>query len=207
MKKILLFAAISYSAMSMAQKVTSSHSATALSAKITDMRAVKEKDNIQVKWSVAEETQIDEYQVQRSPNGVQFSTVGTLKAMKSSTLNYSFSDNSAATGVNYYRIAIIENGKTTYTKVVSIKNVIDKNSFTVYNQGQNLTIKLSGIEAGTYRLSVMNTSGQLLLSSSFQHDGSDITRQIEMNNGISQGVYRITLQGESAKFIKSILVQ
>jgi hypothetical protein len=53
----------------------------------------------------------------------------------------------------------------------------------------------------------MNTSGQLLYSVWLQHDGSDMTKQIDIKDGISKGVYRVTLQGENAQFIKSILVQ
>ncbi|HEX8334620.1 MAG TPA: hypothetical protein VF622_18490 [Segetibacter sp.] len=184
------------------------YSSTTMPVKVVDFKAVKEKEYVQLKWTVADETNIGEYQVQRSTNGVHFTTVGTLKARNSSSaLVYSYPDNSAAKGVNYYRLAIVENANTSYTKVVSIKNATDKNSFTVATQGQNLSIRLSGIEAGPYKLSVMNTSGQLLQSISFQHDGSDLSKQIDMRGSISKGVYRVTLQSENAQFIKSILVQ
>jgi hypothetical protein len=204
MKKIYLFAALMYSMSAFAQTSLSSAKPVAIS----ELKAVKEKETINLKWTVADETYIDEYRVQRSSNGVQFYTISTLKAKAiPAALNYTFTDNAAEKSLNYYRIAVVERGNILLSKVVSIKNVIDKNSFTVSTQGQNLNLKFNGIEAGTYRLSVMNTSGQLLQSSLLVHDGSDVTKQIDMKGSITRGVYRVTLQGESAQFIKSILVQ
>jgi hypothetical protein len=204
MKKIYLLTAFMYTMSALAQ--TSSPSAKP--GAIDDLKVVKEKENIFVKWAVADETYIDEYRVQRSSNGVQFYTIGTLKSKATpAAYNYSFPDLAATSGVNHYRLAIIENGKMSYSKIATIKNATDKNSFTVSNQGQNLNLKLSGIEAGTYRLSVMNTSGQILQSLSIIHDGSDVIKQIDMKGGITKGVYRVTLQGQNAQFIKSILVQ
>jgi hypothetical protein len=175
---------------------------------ILELKAVKEKENINLKWTVADETYIDEYRVQRSSNGVQFYTIHAFKAKATpAVLNYTFTDNAAEKSLNYYRIAVVERGNTFYSKMVSIKNVVDKNSFIVSHEGQNLNLKLNGIVAGTYRLSVMNTSGQMLQSLSLLHDGSDVTKLIDMKGSITRGVYRVTLQGENAQFIKSILVQ
>lgn len=204
MKKIFFASVLVFSLKSYAQAPVS-FSKPVL---IAELKALKEKENIQVKWQVVNDTNVEEYLLQRSINGVQFSTISMIKGLKSITpFSYSFSDNSAVKGINYYRLAIVEKGKTEYTKVVVIKNVVDKNSFMVSTQGQLLNLNFSGIEAGTYRLSVMNTSGQLLQSLSLLHDGSDVIKQIDMKGHMTNGVYRVTLQSDYTQFIKSILVQ
>lgn len=204
MKKIFFASVLVFSLKSYAQAPVS-FSKPVL---IAELKALKEKENIQVKWQVVNDTNVEEYLLQRSINGVQFSTISMIKGLKSITpFSYSFSDNSAVKGINYYRLAIVEKGKTEYTKVVVIKNVVDKNSFMVSTQGQLLNLNFSGIEAGTYRLSVMNTSGQLLQSLSLLHDGSDVIKQIDMKGRMTNGVYRVTLQSDYTQFIKSILVQ
>lgn len=184
------------------------YSSTTLPVKVVDLKAVKNKEGVQVNWTVANESNIDEYEVQRSLNGTQFSTIGTIKAKNSAaTSTYSYTDANATKGTNYYRLSVVEKGKKELSKVVSIKNTVDKNSFIATALGNAITVKLTGIEAGTYRLSVMNTSGQMLQSLTIQHDGADVTKQVDMKGSISKGVYRVTLQGENAQFIKSILVQ
>ena len=184
------------------------YSSTTLPVKLVDFKAMKERETVQLQWAVADETNIEEYQVQRSVNGVQFNTISVVKGKNApgSTM-YAFADKEAQKGINYYRLSVVERGKFEYSKVVSIRNTTDKNSFTVLPRGRTLMLKLSGIDAGIYKVSVMNTSGQLLHVASFQHDGSEILKDIELKDGLSRGVYRVTLQGENAQFIKSILVQ
>ena len=74
----------------------------------------------QVNGSVNEQSN---YEVERSVDGNNFSTVTDVKAAKNvnnALSNYEFSTKESITSTVYYRIKAIDNGAITYSKVVSI---------------------------------------------------------------------------------------
>jgi hypothetical protein len=184
-------------------------SAGALPVKLVDFNAGKERDYVNVNWSVAQETNIDQYEIQRSANGIQFATIQTIKAKNSPVAtSYSIKDYSVNAGNNYYRLIISEKGKTELSKVVYINNFGGKASFSAsYLPGNVLNISLNGLTADNYKLSVINGAGQLVQTAAIQHNGTNQNRTINLNGGLSKGIYRVVLQSSKEKFVSSILVQ
>jgi hypothetical protein len=185
------------------------YSATALPVKLVDFKAAKLNDNVTVNWSVADETNIDAYEVQRSANGINFTTIETVKARNSGTAaSYSIRDLSPKSGLNYYRLLILEKGRSEISKIVSLNISGGRNSFiTKYKAGKILSVTLNGINAGIYKISVINSNGQLVQSSGLQHDGTDQTKQITLKGSLANGIYRIALQSETSSYTGSIMVQ
>jgi hypothetical protein len=82
--------------------------------------AKKESENqVNVLWDVADEIDVKGYQVERSTNGVEFSSIGFVTAHGKSA--YSFSDNQAVSGTVYYRVKNVDlDGKFKYSNVVRV---------------------------------------------------------------------------------------
>jgi len=133
--------------------------------------------SILVKWSTANEQNNKYYEVQRSSDGINFSSIFQLNAGNDSksTAEYSYTDFKAINGINYYRIKQTDaDGKSSYSaiaKVILEDNVLSWNiqpnpaktaaafyarknmtnvSINVYNvSGKNVyTIQRSAINAG-----------------------------------------------------------
>jgi hypothetical protein len=78
----------------------------------------------QLKWTSANEINVKGFSVEKSLNGIDFSEIAFIKGQNSSQLNsYSFSDVDVKTGVNYYRLKIINNdGSVKYSNTIVISN-------------------------------------------------------------------------------------
>jgi hypothetical protein len=184
-------------------------SSATLPVKLVDFKAAKINDDVSVNWSVADETNIDTYEVQRSSNGVNFTTIATVKAKNASAAtSYTYRDVTARGGMNYYRLLIMEKGKSEISKIVSLNITGGREGFVAsYKAGKILNVKLSGMNAGRYSISVVNSNGQLVQNILLQHDGTDQTRQFSLKGNLQTGVYRIALQSEAVRYTSSIAVQ
>ena len=85
-------------------------------------------DNI-LNWAVATETNTSYYQVERSSNAVDFTDIGKTPATAASisSKNYSFTDAAPLSGVNYYRLRVVDkDGSFGYAAVIKINTVVKK---------------------------------------------------------------------------------
>jgi hypothetical protein len=74
-------------------------------------------------WSVATESNTSYYQAERSSNGIGFTAIGKTPAIAAGTssANYSFTDTAPLSGVNYYRLRMVDkDGSYSYSPVIKI---------------------------------------------------------------------------------------
>ncbi len=99
-------------------RISATSNGVPLDVTLLDFTAEKneEKRIAILTWTVAKETNIDHYTVQRSTNGVDFTTVGVVPA--DAQPSYSLTDNEPENGMNYYRLQIAaDNGDIKYSAV------------------------------------------------------------------------------------------
>ena len=168
-----------------------------LPVKLVGFKAVKESSVVKLNWTVAQETNIENYQVQRSKDGINFTTIQTIQARNQSVYqpNYTLTDASPLKGINYYRLAIVENGRKELSGVATVTMSQTGNNFTInYIPGSTkLNIRLIGLDAGNYSVSVVNAGGQVLQNMRLTHDGSEANKEVILKGGLSKGIYRVVL--------------
>ncbi len=180
----------------------------ALPVSITKINATEVNGKVSIDWVVAQEVNIDQYDLQRSANGIQFSTIASIKAKNASTsTNYNFVDATALKGINYYRIVVREKGKSQITNVVSAKVATSKASLSAYINNNRLNLKLRGLTEDVYTIKVVNTNGQILQSTTLHHDGVDATRQVNLKSTLSKGIYQVVIQSATDNNVVSFYVQ
>jgi hypothetical protein len=87
-----------------------------------DARSVS-SSSVQIAWTTASEVNNDFFSVQRSSDGQNFETIGTVAASGTSTtpVHYSFTDNNASGGGLYYRISETDlSGNRAYSQVIAV---------------------------------------------------------------------------------------
>ena len=182
-------------------------SLNALPINLMDFKATKVGNEVAIGWHVAGESNTDQYFVQRSSDGIHFTTISTVKAINAAIpASYNVKDANPVAGANYYRLVIGERGRLQYSSVLMINIGMLKNSFVATYTGNNLNISLNGINAGTYKLSVFTSIGQLIKATNFIHDGATVNKNISLSN-ITGGIYRISLQTKGATYTTNIIVQ
>jgi hypothetical protein len=90
-----------------------------LSVNLSDIAAANVGTRNRVDWKSASEATGDVYELERSLDGKNFTGIATVNA-KGEASSYTYWDDKAATGINYYRIKTTDlNGRYGFSKVVS----------------------------------------------------------------------------------------
>lgn len=157
-------------------------------------------NNIKVDWQVAEERSILKYEVLRSVDGRNFSSVGIIPA-NASTFNYSWIDWNITMSTFYYRIKTIGiSGDEKYTQIVKV---------TVGKQSQGFSISPNPVEsgivnlqfnqqpAGNYQVRVFNLNGQAILNQQIKHTESNSLQLIKLPESLSTGIYKVEVNGNN----------
>lgn len=97
----------------------------ALPLTMSDFNAVKQPTGIQLNWQTLNELNTSHFEIERSSDGIRFSSIGTVTAAGNSSAarNYGFTDMQPVSGTNFYRLKMIDIDLTfTYSRVVAVKN-------------------------------------------------------------------------------------
>ena len=151
----------------------------------------QDKSNL-LNWTTANETNVDQFIVERSANGSpdshrEFSKIGTVKA---GTNNYSFTDNTPLKATNYYRLKMLDkDGQLTYSPIRMINNS-GTFSINIYPNPakDNLQIQIDSDRKTTLQLKVLSMDGKAILSNSVDAKEGSILRSINIS-ALSKGTY------------------
>jgi hypothetical protein len=97
---------------------------TPLPARFINYSVVRENNNVLVQWTTTEETNSSMYELERSFNGSDWTTIAYISAVRNTNVvnNYSYTDKNVAAKIAYYRIKQVDvNGRFAYTPVKSIR--------------------------------------------------------------------------------------
>ncbi len=144
-----------------------------------------------------EEYNVAKYDVEKSTNGADFISIGTLISKGNGINNYDFTENIILSGVAYYRIKQIDNnGKIEYSTIIKLSNK-ENISFTVYPNPTtgNLFIRTNGLHK---KAILTDITGKILQQVFINQQ----VTSIDFSN-YNSGVYIIkTDNGEYQKIIK-----
>ncbi len=182
---------------------------TVLPVSFTSIKATAKQNTVEVQWTVATESGILYYEVQKSADGVSFTATGNVAAKGASL--YSFTDMAPlATGVNYYRVkSISQNGSVRYSSVVTAQlqgaasstSTDGTSSVSVYPNpltGTAFTLTLSNKPAGTYNMNVVDGSGKVVFSQPVAHSGGTASQKVTLPHRLSAGSYYIQIASSTS---------
>jgi len=155
-----------------------------------------------VKWTTATEINSKNFEVQRSIDGSNFATVGTIAA-KGFASDYNFVDEKPFTGVNYYRLKQVDNdGKFALSAVKSVK--FDTDNKFVVNIYPNpatdiLNVRLTNGEAK--QINILNTLGKIVYSTNVTTIGAT---QLPIKN-LSAGTYFVEIVSNENRVVEKFI--
>ena len=176
-----------------------------LPIELADFQVITHKDNIEIEWTTAYESNLLEFTVERSDDAIKFYPL-SIQAPKGNDFSktaYNFVDNNPLNGVHYYRLKIKEkDGIVTYSKTLSARWG-SKKTLSVYPNpfNQALTIDLSDAKTETAHCEIMDMTGRVHISETFNiHD--------KINTGnLPVGMYILRIIQEGTVLEKKILKQ
>ena len=135
------------------------------------------------------------YDVEKSINGIEYTTLTRIYSNGSST--YSYTDSSLPIGKVYYRIKTYQYDAGYFNSNIVMLETDNKLDFvSVYPNpvtGNSLNVQMNQLEKGNYRVSIINNEGKVLFAQTINHNGSSATQQIQFNRNFTNGVYRLQL--------------
>lgn len=180
---------------------------------LSNVKAYQKSKDIAVEWNTATEINIEQYEVEKSINGKDFSKLFAIAARSDNAGNHSYQclDENANGGDNFYRIKTVEkNGTIKYSEIVRVNIPDTKSGITIYPnpaQGNEISLQLSGIPEGEYSLIIYNSLGQSLYKSTIKHKGRFALKNIDFTRKIAPGKYTLQLSNDKNKFVEALLIQ
>jgi hypothetical protein len=132
---------------------------------------------VKLQWQTASEINSSYFLIERSVDGINFSTIGKVNAAGSSNIlkQYSFVDN-APLGENYYRLKEVDlNGNYTFSNILSVKMPQANALNIIQNPVQNnLQFTIDNLQSSTNYLSIFDFTGRRVNSFTAQNGVQDI---------------------------------
>ena len=184
---------------------------TTLSGTLIDLKATKVYNNVNIKWNVNKDEDVNKYQVLKSTDGIHFNTIGEVKSKGSnSDLQYQFVDENPVSGMNYYQIKTITlNSIIQLSKVVSIHFEEQIGSISIYPNpmiGKSFNINLSNFDEGIYNINISNAAGKLIERKTINHSTLNSVYTITINTTLSSGAYLVTISNKQLQLSKRLIV-
>jgi hypothetical protein len=177
-----------------------------------DLQLAKQNNDVNVIWKTIGEKNTKSFIVEKSTNGIEFSTINTVDA-KGNTVNenvYSMVDRNVNASVVYYRIKVIDiNGKTSYSNVVTIK-MNGKHSFEIVANpiiNKELKVQINNLPKGTYTIDILNSLGQKLQQVNLVLNSNTVSQTIQLNNAINTGLYFVRLNGLNISETNTVIIK
>ncbi len=181
--------------------------------RFTAIKANVVKSDVAVQWGIETETEMNRYEVERSTDGEEFETVGTVNAneIKTGIIDYSLLDIQPAPGMYYYRIkGINQYGTVDYSDAVKVKITRLSSEMYVYPNpvsGGKVNLQMGALPAGIYTIRIVNNAGQAVLSKQVSHITGTVTESITYPESITAGTYQLEATGsDKIKHAATIMI-
>lgn len=166
-------------------------------------------------WSTAQEQNSDYFEIDRSAqeNG-GYTSIGKVGAAHNSSqlTNYTFTDASPASGINYYRLKMADlDGKFVYSGVVVLNyNSNSQNLISVYPNPahESFQLQFKNMQPGKYEMSLLSQAGQVVLTRSIQVSDPVNHQETVTLPTLASGTYVVRIVDQSSKtYISKLLVK
>jgi hypothetical protein len=154
-----------------------------------------------LKWETTDEVNTHRFEIERSDDGIHFTSIGNISARNSPGNNlYSYTDNKVQSVIYFYRLKMVDiDSKFTYSKTIRVVNAADKQIAIIF-QPVSDHLKIIGVKAGAV-ISIIDLQGKTILKVNANPDLQSIPV-----NGLSAGTYfvRYVYKNEISvlKFVK-----
>lgn len=177
---------------------------------ILQVDATRKPDQVVVAWTVEQELNIREYQVERSADGASFASIGSVRATGNS--GYTLPDRAQMEGESFYRIrAVSEDGSVQYSRVVRVAGIGQVSDMVVFPnpaRADQVSLWMTKKQAGMYNIKIINAKGQQVSNQMINFTGGTGKVKLKMDALLAAGLYRIDVTGPGAeKTVLSLVIQ
>jgi Secretion system C-terminal sorting domain len=162
---------------------------------------------VAISWTTQQEVNADFFDVEKSADGLNWKSIGTVKAAgySSSPRSYSYIDNNPFKGSNFYRVRINDlDGKFGFTPVKNVR-LDEAGRISLYPNPSTdvLNISLGELPLSDWSISLFNSQGQILIQKKFSKNTTIVSLPV---NSYATGNYILKIaDGNSIQSNKIII--
>jgi len=160
-----------------------------------NIKAAKTSNGIQVDWANATELNINNYIVEKSTDGLNFSPAASIvpKSNNGSLNSYSWLDAAPANGTNYYRIEAIDQSYKIDYSTIAQATISGSGKITIYPnpvKENTVYLKLNGLPNGIYNVRLIANNGQAIVTDILNYTGGN-TAEFNLTGDVKPGAYTL----------------
>jgi hypothetical protein len=161
--------------------------------KIVDFNAVNNNGSVNANLQVANQQNIEGYQLQKSIDGRNFTDLPGQLQRATAAVNYQFSDATPANGANFYRVRVKERSGEVFYSVIKRVDLVSKLGYAIKSQGQQVKLQVNSNETSKINVSVLNASGKAVSNNNYTvSKGVNLLHLEEMDN-MPSGMYFVVV--------------
>ncbi len=168
-----------------------------------NVKAYEENGSIVVAWTAAEDLITNEYQLEKSSDGIHFYKAGTQKALgRGQKMSYKWIDKQYMGTTSYYRVkAVDDNGEIKISPILMVSPRI-KDDITIYPNPITsgvATINISNKKKENYIVRLYNEQGQLINNYTIKHPGGASSQIIYLPFPVLSSYYILKIDREDGE--------
>jgi hypothetical protein len=168
----------------------------------------RDNNTTTLRWNVAQNEMSARFEIERSYDGQNFSTAGTVAATsKSGSESYTFSESIAGNKI-YYRLKMYDTKQSpSYSKILQFQNAATSALKVVNNPvADRLTISFNSSSSQPIEIKVYDVSGRLHMKQTIKvYSGNNILN-VPLSSSVTSGIYAVEVtyshEKQTAKFVK-----
>lgn len=185
---------------------------TALPMSLLDFSATPVNRKVVIHWTTINEKNAAYFEVQRSKDGINFTTIGQVMATnKNGVLElYKFIDNTPASGMNYYRLKQVDSNRLVHESKMIQVNMITDVDIKVFpnpvNRGQTLNINILRANKESVEVTLFNLQGQTVLKRTMNLSSESLL-DLVLPTSLAKGIYVLKAVIDDKIFQTQITIQ
>jgi hypothetical protein len=191
-------------------KVLFSPNIAILPIKIVYFQGALENNRVLLQWKVVQNEAVDRFVVERSEDGINFVTAGTVfPNAKSDAENYSYTEIKNGYKM-YYRLKMFDKNQTSkYSSAVVLENSnVKRDALTIVNNPatDKLTLSYSSATNQSVEIKIFDLGGRMQMNQKTNiYQGSNVIN-LTLNSALTSGIYVVDVknasESQTAKFVK-----
>ena len=182
--------------------------------KIAVFKAYEENQSVTLEWKTTFEIAFSHFEVEKSENGVDFQTIGTVKGKGGMILTqYDFCDTQLSSEpIVYYRLKQVDlDGTFEYSKVLAVHlsdNMLQVQLVIAPNPVKNKLLKIEFQHLNNeelYSISILNLQSQEVYSRQINGIELSLLKELSLEN-LPLGVYYLMLSSKDVKLTERFLI-
>lgn len=164
--------------------------------------------SVQLDWATASEVNNSYFEVERSTNGKEFTSINNQSGAgnSSSLRNYSFTDEAPLSGVSYYRLKQVDfDGKFTYSNLITV-TIKNEGTFNVSSSAGRIVIAAQGLTDKQVAIAMYDMSGRKVYENIQEAMEGNFSGNIDNTESFTKGIYSVVMTTATQQFAKQVFV-